>query len=110
MALTAKLKNSYRKTGDSTLRFVYIVSGTPDDIKKYEEIRGEQLRLDDNTGKPLYFTKRYVADNIKLIITSENNIVTDDSDVAKLQSLIDQYGFDVARLLMAQSNGSKSEE
>ena len=109
MPLTGKLVGNYRKKVTGTLVFRYTVNGTADEIKQYEEAVGDNLVLDDNTGKPLYFTTRYVADNIKLLITSEGKVATDDTEIAKLQSLVETYGVDVARLMML-SKKSGSEE
>ena len=105
--LTGKLVSSYRKKETGTRVFRYAVSGTQDEIKSYEESMGDNLKLDDESGKPIYFTTRYVSDNIKLLITSEGNVVTDDTEVSKLQSLVEQYGPEVAKLvLMSKPNTS----
>lgn len=104
--LQGKLKSSYRKQETGNRVFRYVVSGSPEDIKRYEEIQGENLRLDDETGKPVFSTTRYISDNIKLIFTQNDKVVVDDTEVSKLQSLIDQYGVDVARLIMGKSNGA----
>jgi hypothetical protein len=105
--LTAKLVGNYRKKVTGTLVFRFQVNGTTDEIEQYKTIMGDNLVLDDTTGKPLYFTTRYVSDNIKLLVTSENKVVTDDTDIAKLQSLVQQYGADVARLIMLQTPKSE---
>lgn len=101
--LTAKLVGNYRKKVTGTLVFRFQVNGSVDEIEQYKSVMGDNLVLDDTTGKPLYFTTRYVSDNVKLLITSENKVVTDDTDIAKLQSLVQQYGADVARLIMLQT-------
>jgi hypothetical protein len=106
MPLTAKLVGNYRKKVTGTLVFRYSVSGTTEEIEQYKEAIGDNLVLDDNTGKPLYFTTRYVADNIKLLITSEGKVATDDTEIAKLQSLVETYGVDVARLMMLSKKAS----
>jgi hypothetical protein len=105
--LTAKLVGNYRKKVTGTLVFRFQVNGTNDEIEQYKSCMGDNLVLDDTTGKPLYFTTRYVSDNVKLLITSENKVVTDDTDIAKLQSLVQQYGADVARLIMLQTPKSE---
>lgn len=102
MALTAKLLNHYRKeTG--TVVYRYAVNGSAEEIKQYEEATGDNLKHDDSTGKPIYFTTRYVADNIKLRFTDKGQVITDDTDITKLQSLVQQYGVDVARLILSQN-------
>lgn len=85
--------------------FRYTVSGSAEDIKQYEEAQGDNLVIDDKTGKPLYFTTNYISDNVELTITENGKVVVDDSEFAKLKSLIDTYGEGVARLmLMKQSS------
>lgn len=101
--LTAKLVGNYRKKVTGKLVFRFQVNGTNDEIQQYKDCMGDNLVCDDTTGKPLYFTTRYVSDNVKLLITSENKVVVDDTEIAKLQSLVDTYGADVARLIMLQT-------
>jgi len=105
--LTAKLVGNYRKKVTGTLVFRFQVNGTAEEIQKYKDCMGDNLVTDETTGKPLYFTTRYVSDNIKLLITSENKVVTDDTEIAKLQSLVEQYGPDVARLILLQTPKSE---
>ncbi len=109
MPLTAKMSGTYVKS-TGTRVFRYQVNGSADEIQKYKDCQGDNLVLDDNTGKPLYFTTRYVSDNIKLLITSQNKIATDDTEIAKIQSLVETYGIDVARLMLSASKPSGSEE
>ena len=105
--LTAKLVSNYRKKVTGTLVFRFQVNGTAEEIQQYKDCMGDNLVLDNTTGKPLYFTTRYVSDNVKLLITSENKVVVDDTEVAKLQSLVQTYGPDVARLIMLQTQKSE---
>lgn len=110
MALTARLLSSYRKRETGNTVFRYLVNGTDKDIQQYTESVGDNIVLDPETGKPVFFTTRYVSDNIKLKITSNNNVIVDDTDVAKLQSLVEQYGPDVARLIMMNTKPVQSAE
>lgn len=107
--LQGKLVNSYRKADTGNRVFTYQVSGTPEEIKDYEAAVNENLVLEETTGKPLYFTTRYVADTIKLVITRNGNVVTDDTELGKLQSLVEQYGLEVAQLIMSRKNGNGSQ-
>jgi hypothetical protein len=108
--LQAKLDGSYRKATTGTKVFRFTVSGTEQDLKAYEEAQGDSYRLDEKTGKPLWFTTRYIGDSVKLIITDNNNVVADDTELSKLQSLVDQFGPDVARLVLMQKTASPSAE
>ena len=47
-----------------------------EELEQYATAQGDDLVLDDESGKPLFFTTRYISDNIKLIIT-ENDYYQD---------------------------------
>ena len=108
--LTAKLNGSYRKATTGTKVFRFTVSGNEQELKAFEEAQGDSYRLDDTSGKPLWFSTRYIGDNVKLIITDNNNVVADDTELSKLQSLVEQYGPEVARLIMMQKSAPASAE
>lgn len=52
--------NYLRSVKAGTLH-VYAVSGTKSELADFEAIQGENFRSDEKTGKPVYFTKRYVG-------------------------------------------------
>jgi len=104
--MKAKLLRSYRKKETGTRVFTYVVNGSKEELEQYADAQGDNLVMDSDTGKPLYFTTRYIADDINLLITSDNKVVTDDTEFAKLQSLVEQYGPDVARLIMLKQQPS----
>lgn len=97
--LTGKFVRSYPKTGGSTV-FVYQIDGTPEELKQVEEIKGDGHRLDSNTGKPLHFTAFFAGDKCNFQITENNKFVVDNSKAERLKSLVDQYGIDVAKLML----------
>jgi len=90
---------NYRKSGTGNPVFVYTVSGTEKEIGEYSQAQGEQLRLDEETQKPLWFSTRYVQDNGKLIITRNGKIVADTSEFDKAASLAQQYGGNLGQAL-----------
>lgn len=106
--LTAKLDGSYRKAITGTKVFRFVVSGSESEIEAYKSAQEDNFRTDED-GKPLFFSTRYLSDNIKLIITENNNVVVDDTEYSKLASLVDQFGAETARLIIdaqrAQANG-----
>jgi hypothetical protein len=104
MALTAKLAGSYRKPVTGTKVFRFVVSGSEKELESFETAQGDNYRLDETTGKPLWFNTRYIGDNVNLIITSNNQVVADDTEMSKLQSLVEQFGADTARLILMQQN------
>ena len=76
--LQAKLNGSYRKAVTGTKVFRYVVSGSEKDLEAYKSAQADNLRTDEETGKPIWFTTRYIGDNVSLIITNENDVVADD--------------------------------
>lgn len=106
MSLKAQFKRNYKKRttikGQDTVItvFVYNVSGSDEELQKFEEVQGSNYKIDDETGKPLYFTTNYISDNVELTITENNKVVVDDSDFAKIKSMVDNYGESVARLML----------
>lgn len=106
MALTAKLVGSYRKPVTGTKVFRFNVFGTESELQEFETAQGDNYRVDEQTGKPMWFTTRYVGDNINLVITKDNNVVADDTEMSKLQSLVEQFGAETARLILMQQGKS----
>lgn len=99
--LQAKLAGSYRKAVTGTVVFRYNVSGSEADLKKFEDVQGDNFRLDEKTGSPLWFSTRYAGDNVELVITDNDRVVAENSEFTKIQSLVEQYGADTAKLIMS---------
>jgi len=99
--LTGKFKRKYRSKAGNNV-FVYTVSGNEKELSSYQDAQGDNFILDEESGKPLFFTTRYVDDNIELDITQNNNVVVKDDELSKLQSMVQQYGADVAKLVLLQ--------
>jgi|694.fasta_scaffold91670_8 hypothetical protein len=102
MALIAKFQRKYRKAITGTTVFVYNVSGSEKELADFEAAEGDNYRLDDKTGKPIWFTTRFIDDNISLVITENNKVVADDSELSKMASLVSQFGPEVAKLVLMQ--------
>ena len=91
---------TYRsKSGTPT--FVYSVEGTKDDLKAFKDAQGDYYREDED-GKALWFTTRYIGETGKLMITSNGNIVPDMSEFDKQASLVSQYGGNFGDVLARQ--------
>ena len=100
--MNIKLVRSYRsKNGNAT--FVYAVSGTETQLEAYAEAQGEYLRVDDETGEPLWFTTRCIGPAGKLIITTNGNVVADTSAFDQAASLAEQYGGNFGQALANQA-------
>ena len=108
--LTAKFQRKYRKQITGTTVFVYQVSGSEKELEQFQTAEGDNYRLDEQTGKPIWFTTRFIDDNIELEITQNNRVVAKDDELSKLQSLVQQYGVDVAKLVMLQKSMKTSAE
>lgn len=109
MALKGTFQRKYRKTGTGTTVFVYSVSGSEKELQEFENAEGDNFRLDDKTGKPIWFTTRFVDDSVSLIVTENGKVVADDSELSKLQSLVEQFGADVAKLVLLQKSMKTAE-
>lgn len=73
--LNVKLARSYRsKAGNVT--FVYVVSGSKENLEEFERIQGDFARKDE-AGNLLWFTTRCIGASGKLIITTNDKIVPD---------------------------------
>lgn len=89
--MNIKLKRSYKSKKGNTV-FVYGVTGTPTQLAEFAEAQGDNHRVDETTGEPLWFTTRCVGDQGSLIITSNGNVVPDMSAYDEAASLAAQYG------------------
>lgn len=97
MKLTASYSNSYKRrnktTGNVSDVFVYQLTGTPEAIAKYTEIKEEEgypVVLDEETKRPLFWTTTFEGDEAKIIITTNNKVVVDNDDFNKMQSLMNK--------------------
>lgn len=65
-------KISKYRTKNGTERFVYAVSGSKSELKKYEEIQGEYFVADKVSGEPLFFTSKFVGNNATLSLVTND--------------------------------------
>ena len=90
--LKGKFVGQYRSSKTGNLVFKYDVIGK--DVADYEASKGDNVRHNDDTGNPLFFTTRYTGDNIKFIKTNpevgEGEWIVDTSEMDKLTSLAEQ--------------------
>ena len=94
--MTIEFNNSYPKrdkNGKMQDVFVYTVKGTAQELADYKKAKGDQYREDKETGKPLHFSLSYVGENCDLLITSNGNVVADNSKMRKAANLVGQYDF-----------------
>lgn len=116
--MKAKKLRSYRKAGTGNVVFVYAVSGTPEQIAAFEKAQGTNLKKDENTGAPLWFTTRYAGETCDLTITSKGVVIADMSKFDAAASLSAQYGGNLgqelaktaAASLIGGNNNTNAEE
>lgn len=89
--MNIKLSRSYKSKNGNTV-FVYAVTGTQDQLEAFATAQGENHRVDEATGTPLWFTTRCVGQSGTLIITSNGKVVPDMSAFDQAASLAAQYG------------------
>ena len=94
--MTIEFNNSYPKrdkNGKMQDVFVYAVKGTAQELADYKKAKGDQYREDKETGRPLHFSLSYVGETCDLLITSNGNVVADNSKMRKAANLVSQYDF-----------------
>ena len=91
------------KKGNDT--FVYTVDGTPAELAKFKEVKGEYFR-DNEKGQALFFTSNYVGETCDLIITTNDNVVADTSEMKKMASLVKQAGGNLGDAIATQAGAS----
>ena len=86
-------RKQYRKKVTGTLVHVYEVFGTEDELAEYAEAQGSNLRTDDDTGRPLFFTTRpFITSSGKLGISQSGTVYQDTSELDKIQSIVENAG------------------
>ena len=91
------------KKGNTVFR--YIVKGTPEELAAYKAAKAENFREDEKTKDVLFFTTRYAGKKAELRATSDNkDFVIEDTEIVMFQSLVNQYGIDVAKVIWEKDN------
>jgi hypothetical protein len=80
-------------TGVVTDVFVYNVHGTEEELQAFKDAQGANYRVDSKTNEPLFFSPRYVGEEVTIIITSNGRAVADTSALTKAKSMASQYDF-----------------
>lgn len=86
--------------------FVYSLTGSDSELAQYKTIQGENHRVDDETGKALYFTTRFGGNSANIIITQNERVVLDMSEFDKANSLVSQYGGNLGQALAEATVGN----
>jgi hypothetical protein len=89
-----KFNRSYKKLNKNNQPvtvFVYVVTGTEEQLQHYKETQGDNFRESDS-GDPLWFTTRFAGNQTSLIITSTGKLIADMSAFDQAESLAKQFG------------------
>lgn len=95
------LSRSYKKLnkkGVLITMFVYMVSGSEQQLADYKAAAGDHYREDDD-GNPIWFSSNYVGKTGKLLITTKGKIVPDTSEFDQAASMAAQYGGNLGQAL-----------
>lgn len=113
--LNATFLRTYpKKQKDGTYKdvFVYVITGTPENIKRYEEAQGEFLVIDEKLGKHLWFTQNSIGRNGSIVVTDEHKVYADLSEmklqVSFIKSLGGNLGTELAKITAIQMTGGAS--
>lgn len=82
--------NTVDKNSNGIVMFRYIVSGTEEQLAAYKKAQGDYYR-ENEEGQPMFFTPRFISDNLNLLISSKGKVFADTAELDKLNSLVNQY-------------------
>lgn len=106
MGLTITHKNTYKK--DGKIGNVYFLQADSEkDLELYKQIKGENFQTDEQTGKPLFFSNRLVANGtaLKLVENKEGkkDFYPDDTESMKMESAIGSISDPTLRKTVAEA-------
>jgi hypothetical protein len=105
--LKLRFKRSYRSQSGKTV-FTYQVTGKAGDLESYKEYCGDNLREDDTTGAPLYFTTRFAGESATLAPNQDGNAYyVDRSEDDKINSLIEQHAGSALGIALANAKAQE---
>ncbi len=100
--MKATFNNLYRKNGNVVL--VYHVTGTTAELEMYKEAKGDNYRVDEATGKPLYYsTNRLVGNGFEgeLRFGTDGQVYADSTEDTLAEMLINSKPGPVADQIAA---------
>lgn len=101
VSLTVESRGQYRNA-NRKLVYRYAVKGTEAAMARYREAQGEYLREDDTTGELLWFTTNFVGKRGKLVVTADDKIYADTSELEQQASLVAQLGGNLGAAVAAE--------
>jgi hypothetical protein len=91
--MKVKFLRSYRSSKSGNVVFVYAVSGTEKELETFAAVQGEFHVVDETTGKPLWFSNKFIGDTGTLLVAQKSGkLFADMTEFDKIASLTEQYG------------------
>lgn len=91
--MKAKRINSYPKNG-RTINVYEITSATPEQLELYADIQGENYRVNEESGRPLFFYREdFASDTVELQFNRDKTgVYVANNQVQKLKSATESLG------------------
>lgn len=104
MKITLQASYRRKKQDNETVGKIvhrYTVSGSESELVLYKSIQGSNLREDENTGQPFYFTSDPMVGNVaELAFNYDNkNVYVKNDERLKMESLAQHYKVDMAQAM-----------
>ena len=95
------LQGTYRRKNDGKIMYRYTVSGSESELALYKSIQGSNLREDENTGQPFYFTSDPTIGKIAELAFNYDNtgFYVKNDERLKMESLAQHYKVDMAQAM-----------
>lgn len=106
--MKATYERQYRKQGTGKLVFVYILSGTVEQLAAYKTSKGTFNVVDDK-GIHRFFSTRFLGNSCPMIKTGKDAWVADTTELDKLANLTAQYGYEIAKGIMNSNQVAATE-
>jgi len=99
--IKATYVSQYKKNGKSV--FVYHVKGTDEQMARYKEAQGDYHKSDEETGNSLFFSTVALGQNIEVIVTRNNRVIADTTELDQAASMAARYGGNLGQAFADQA-------
>ena len=95
------LQGTYRRKNDGKIMYRYTVSGSESELALYKSIQGSNLREDENTGQPFYFTSDPLTGKVAELAFNYDNtgFYVKNDERLKMESLAQHYKVDMSQAM-----------
>lgn len=105
--MNGQLVNEYSKMcsdGKRRTMYVYKVTGSKAEMEEFLDSDSAKT-IDADSGDNLLITTRYGGERVKLVLTKDNRVTFDQSELRKVASLAQQFGEAGKSILTDYING-----